>query len=146
MNDTVDTGGDQHIFYSSKPRTIHVAVNIALAPVLLYLLGIWPWPPTLPHYITFFITGLIGMRYAKLRLGQARLALDEKGLYCGEFYPAESIRNVQPVMRALKLTLMQDGEVKEKIINLGWASNNDFNVIVQLVVERFQRTPPGAAE
>ena len=59
-------------FYSSKPRVIHMAFNIALAPVLLYLIGVWPWPPTLPHYITFLITGLIGMRYARQRLGQAR--------------------------------------------------------------------------
>ena len=146
MNDSVDNSGDAHVFYSSKPRTIHMALNIALAPVLLYLLGVWPWPPTLPHYITFFITGLIAMRYAKQRIGQPRLALDESGLYCGEFYPAESIRNAQTVMRALKLTLMKDGEVKEKIINLGWASNADFQVIAQLVLERFQRVPPQPPE
>ena len=88
MNDTADTGGDQHIFYSSKPRTIHVAVNIALAPVLLYLLGIWPWPPTLPHYITFFITGLIGMRYAKQRLGQ--VGLSKAFLACRQLRQRES--------------------------------------------------------
>ncbi len=124
-------------FYSSKPRVIHMATNIALAPALLYLIGIWPWPPTLPHYITFSITGLIGMRYAKQRLQQARLAVDKDGLYAGEFYPTESIRNVQTVMRALKLTLVQDGEVREKIINLGWASNDDFKAIAQLLDERF---------
>ena len=139
MNDAPETAGDSLVFYSSKPRVIHMALNIALAPVLLYLLGIWPWPPTLPHYITFFITGLIGMRYARQRLGQVRLAIDDKGLYSDEFYPAESIRNVQTVMRALKLTLLQDGEVKEKIINLGWASNDDFRTIVRLMGERFQR-------
>ena len=142
MNTSEDSGGDTHLFYSSKPRTIHVAINIALAPVLLYLLGIWPWPPTLPHYITFFITGLIGMRYARQRLGQVRLAIDEKGLYSDEFYPAESIRKVQTMMRALKLTLLKDGEVREKIINLGWASNDDFGTIVRLVGERFQRDVP----
>ena len=142
MNDSIETTNNEHVFYPSKPRVIHMAINIALAPVLLYLLGIWPWPPTLPHYVTFFITGLIGMRYARQRLGQARLALDDKGLYCGEFYPAESIRNVQTVMRALKLTLLQDGEVREKIINLGWASNDDFKTIVQLVSKRFQREAP----
>ncbi len=129
------------VFYSSKPRTIHMAINIAISPVVLYLFSIWPWPPTLPHYITFFITGLIGMRYAKQRLGQVRLAIDETGLYCGEFYPAESIRNAQTVMRALKLTIMQDGEIKEKVVNLGWATNDDFKTIVQLVLERFQREP-----
>ena len=129
----------QAVFYSSKPRTIHMALNIALAPVLLYLVGLWPWPPTLPHYVTFFITGLIGMRYAKQRLGQARLAFDEKGLYAGEFYPWESIRNVQTVMRALKLTLVEEGGVREKVINLGWASNDDFRIIVQLLTERFRQ-------
>ena len=128
---------DSAVFYSSKPRTIHMAINIALAPVLLYLFGVWPWPPTLPHYITFFITGLIGMRYAKQRLGQARLAIDKDGLYCNEFYPNESIRDVQTVMRALKLTLVQDGEVREKIINLGWASNDDFKAIVEILTRRF---------
>lgn len=137
MNDPIDPAAEEYVFYSSKPRVIHMAINIAIAPVLLYLVGIWPWPPTLPHYITFFITGLIGMRYARQRLHQPRLALDEKGLYCGEFYPAESIRNVQTVMRALKLTVLSDGEVKEKIINLGWASNDDFKAIVQLLAERF---------
>ncbi len=139
MNDTSETAGESFVFYSSKPRVIHMALNIALAPVLLYLVGIWPWPPTLPHYITFFITGLIGMRYARQRLGQVRLAIDDKGLYSDEFYPAESIRNVQTVMRALKLTLLKDGEVREKIINLGWASNDDFRTIVRLLGERFQR-------
>jgi len=142
MNELTETTGSEYIFYSSKPRVVHMAINIALAPVLLYLFGIWLWPPTLPHYITFFITGLIGMRYARQRLGQARLALNDEGLYCGEFYPAESIRNVQTVMRALKLTLLRDGEVQEKVINLGWASNDDFKTIVQLVSERFQREEP----
>lgn len=132
MNDESTT-----VFYSSKPRVAHMAVNIALAPALLYLVGIWPWPPTLPHYITFFVTGLIGMRYAKQRWQQPRLALDEKGLYCGDFYPAESIRNVQTMMRALKLTVLADGEVKEKVINLGWASNDDYKAIVELLTERF---------
>ena len=125
------------VFYSSNPRVIHMAINIAMAPVLLYLISIWPWPPTLPHYITFFITGLIGMRYAKQRLGAARLAIDADGLHYNAFYPSESIRDVQPVMRALKLTLVQDGEVKEKIINLGWASNEDFKTIVELLSKRF---------
>ena len=133
---------NEYVFFSSKPRVIHMAVNIALAPVLLYLIGLWPWPPTLPHYATFFITGLIGMRYAKQRLGMPRLGLNDKGLYCGEFYPAENIRNAQTVMRALKLTLMEDGQVREKIIGLGWASNADFTRIAELVTKRFGSAEP----
>ncbi len=128
----------QHVFYSSKPRVVHVAINIAASPILLYLLGIWPWPPTLPHYLTFFITGLIGFRYARQRIGQPRLVIDDKGLHFDRFYPAESIRGAQRVLRAVKLTLLQDdGQVTEKVINLGWASNDDFPVIVKLLTERF---------
>ncbi len=127
-------------FYSSKPRLLHVAANIALAPALLYLVGLWPWPPTLPHYITLGITGLIAMRYAKLRWHQPRLIIDERGLTCGAFYPWESIRHVQTVMRAFKLTLMHDdGRVSQKVLNLGWASNDDYKKIIALVTENFQR-------
>ena len=131
---------DQAIqFYSSKPRLVHMALNIALAPVLLYLVGIWPWPPTLPHYITFAFTGLIGHRYARQRWNQPRLIVDERGITCGEFYAWESIHQVQTVMRALKLTLMRDGEMKQKVLNLGWASNDDFKTIVQLIATRFEQ-------
>ncbi|MGD2172295.1 MAG: hypothetical protein PVI79_03835 [Gammaproteobacteria bacterium] len=127
-------------FYSSKPRLIHMAVNIALAPALLYLVGFWPWPPTLPHFITFAITGLIAMRYARARWRQPRLVIDDRGLTCGEFYPWESIRHLQTVMRAFKLTLMQDdGQVRQKVLNLGWASNDDFKTIVRLLTERFEQ-------
>ena len=132
--------GDSEVrFYSSKPRLTHMAVNIALAPALLYLVGLWPWPPTTPHYITFAITGLIAYRYARVRWKQPRLVIDERGLTCGEFYPWESIRHVQTVMRALKLTLLQeDGQFRQKVLNLGWASNDDFKTIVRLLAERFQ--------
>jgi hypothetical protein len=127
-------------FYSSKPRLVHMAANIALAPVLLYLVGIWPWPPTMPHYITFAITGLIAMRYARQRWHQPRLIINHEGIYCGNFYSWEAIRNMQTVMRAVKLTLMQeDGTVREKVLNLGWASNSDFKTIVQVLGERYQQ-------
>jgi hypothetical protein len=127
-------------FFSSKPRLVHMAANIALAPVLLYLVGIWPWPPTMPHYITFAITGLIAMRYARQRWHQPRMIINDEGVYCGDFYSWESIRHMQTVMRAVKLTLMKDdGTVKNKVLNLGWASNSDFKIIVQLLGERYQQ-------
>ena len=114
------------VFYSSKPRLVHVALNIALAP-------------TLPHYVTFAITGLIAHRYARQRWSQPRLVLDEDGLHCGGFYPADSIQRVDTVMRALKLQVLVDGAVSEKVIGLGWASNDDFKRIVQLLTARFNR-------
>ncbi len=126
------------VFYSSKPRVIHIAINIAVAPILLYLAGIWALPPSLPHYLTFGLTSIIAIRYARARLGRARLSIDEAGLYWDEFYPAERIRDVQTVMRAVRLTLVQkDGQATEKVIGLGWASNADFNRIVSLLTERF---------
>ena len=124
-------------FYSSKPRLIYMAVNIWIAPVILYLVGVWALPPTLPHYLTFFITGLIAIRYTKPRWGNPRMVFDSEGFYCGEYFPAESIQKVEPVMRALKLSLIKGGEVKEKVISLGWASNDDLKTIIKLVDERF---------
>lgn len=124
-------------FYSSRPRLIHMAVNIWISPALLYLIGIWAWPPALPHFIAFFITGILAIRYAKQRWGSPRMVFDSEGLYCGEYYPAESIQKVEAVMRALKLSLIKDGESKDKVISLGWASNDDLKKIVKLADERF---------
>ena len=124
-------------FYSSRPRLIHMAVNIWISPALLYLLGIWAWPPALPHFIAFFITGVLAIRYAKARWASPRMVFDSEGLYCEEYYPAESIQKVEPVMRALKLSLIKDGVPKDKVIGLGWASNDDLKKIVILADERF---------
>ena len=127
-------------FYSSKPRLVHMAINIALAPALLYLVSFWPWPPTTPHYITFGITGLIGMRYARLRWHQPRLVINHEGIYCGAYYSWNSIRNLQTVMRALKvMVVLEDGRVKEKVLNLGWASNADFKRIIEVITDHYQR-------
>ena len=128
---------EQIEFYSSKPRLIYMAANIWIAPVLLYLVGVWALPPTLPHYITFFISGLIAMRYIKQRWASPRLVFDSEGFYCGEYFPTESIQKVEPVMRALKLSLIKEGESKDKVISLGWASNDDLKTIIKLADERF---------
>ena len=128
---------DQIIFYSSKPRLLHMAANILIAPALLYLVGLWAWPPTMPHYVTFFITGLIAMRYVKQRWSSPRLVFDSEGFYCREYYPAESIQKVEPVLRSIRLSLIKDGESKDKVVSLGWASNDDFKTIINLAVDRF---------
>ena len=128
---------DQIIFYSSKPRLLHMAANILIAPALLYLVGLWAWPPTMPHYVTFFVTGLIAMRYVKQRWGSPRLVFDSEGFYCREYYPAESIQKVEPVLRSIRLSLLKDGESKDKVVSLGWASNDDFKTIIILAVDRF---------
>ena len=132
----------KHMFYSSKPRVIHMALNIALAPVLLYFLGVWAWPPILPHFIVFAITGLMALYYTRQRWTMPRLVLDETGLHCGNFYPLENIYKAEGTIRSVKLTVLKDGKVKEKIISLGWASAEDCRIIKQLLSERFQREVP----
>jgi len=129
-------------FYSSKPRLIHMAVNIAVAPLLLYLLGVWPWPPSMQHYIVFALSMLIAINYLRQRWNSPRLVLDDKGLFCGTFYPAESIYRADATLRSVQLTMLKDGKVKQKIVSLGWASKDDYSRIVQLLSERFQREVP----
>jgi hypothetical protein len=129
-------------FFASKPRVVHMALNIALAPVLLYLLGVWAWPPVLPHYIVFVISGLMALQYARRRWKAPRLVLNEEGLYCDAFYPTDTIYRAEASLRSVTLTILKDGEVKEKIIALGWASKEDYRSIVQLLSERFQREVP----
>ena len=129
-------------FNSSKPRLIHMATNILFAPILLYLLGVWAWPPTLPHYIVFAITLLMAVHYLRQRWHTPRLVLDEKGLFCGSFYPAENIYRADATLRSVQLTLLKDGKVKQKTVSLGWASREDYKAIVQLLSDRYQREVP----
>lgn len=142
MNDTPDPVDEPQVFYSSKSRLLHMAFNIAIAPVLLYLLGAWPWPPVLPHYIVFAITALMSLRFTRKRWSAPRLVLDASGLSCGRFYAAEDIYRAEPSMRAVTLKLLEDGKVKTKVISLGWASRENCHAIQQLLAQRFQRELP----
>jgi hypothetical protein len=132
----------KHVFFASKPRILHMAANIAFAPILLYLLGAWSWPPLLPHYVVFAITALMALHYARRHWSTPRLVLDETGLHCGDFYATDDIYKADAAIRSVVLTVLRDGKVKEKIISLGWASRDDYKTIVQLLGERFQRDVP----
>ena len=132
----------QQVFYSNKPRLIHMMLNIAFAPVLLYLLGIWAWPPLLPHYIVFAITITMAFRYGRPRWNAPRLVLDDDGLYCGAFYPADIIYRAEGSLRSVTLTILKDGKFERKTISLGWSSREDYRAIVQLLGTRFQREVP----
>lgn len=140
------TDDNEYRFYWSRVHLVHMAINIALAPVLLYLLGLWAWPPQLPHIIVFVITTLMAMRYAQSRWHQPKLIVNEQGLTCGEFYPAETIYQATPSVRSIALTLFADNELRRKEIHLGWASNDDRQKIQQLLAERFQRELPPEAQ
>lgn len=145
MNDAPETAEQKQVFYSSKPRLIHIALNIALAPALLYLLGAWKWPPVLPHYIVFAITALMALHYARQRWHAPRLLLDDAGLTCGKFFAADNIYRAEPSLRSVTLTVLADGQVKTRVVSLGWASREDCRAIQQLLAARFQRELPEQA-
>ena len=142
MSEEIDSAGEQQVFYSSKPRVIHMAANITLAPILLYLLGAWSWPPVLPHFIVFAITFLMAVHYSRQRWSAPRLQLDASGLTCGKFYAAENIYRAEPSLRSVTLTILADGQVKTRVVSLGWASREDCREIQRLLAERFQREVP----
>ncbi len=137
----MDTDSKQ-LFYASKPRILHMAANIALSPLLLYLLGAWSWPPQLPHYIVFVISALMALNYSRRHWSTPRLELDESGLQCGAFYAADNIYKAAPAMRSVVLTILKDGKVKDKVVSLGWSSREDYKIIIALLSERFQREVP----
>lgn len=125
-------------FYPGKAQLIPVAFNIALAPMLLYLLGLWPWPPTTLHLGVFFITTIMAFRFVKSRLGKPRLVFDDKGIHFGKSFAAADIRGVKPYMRALKVWVNKDGKVSEKVINLWWASKKDLQAIFAQASQRYK--------
>jgi hypothetical protein len=138
MNDANGDNTQNSIsFYPSKKQLIPVAFNIAVAPMLLYLVRLWPWPPTVLHMAVFALTIIMAVRYVKYHLQKARMVIDDSGIHCGKFYPADSIRAVKPYMRALKVWIEIDGKEKEKVINLWWAGKADLQAIFQQASERY---------
>ena len=126
-------------FFPGKTQLMPVTFNIAVAPFVLYLIGIWPWPPTVWHLGVFGVTTVIAVRYLRTRLARPGLILDEKGIhYGGRSYVDTEIEGVKPYMRALKIRVSQDGNVSEKVINLWWASREDVQAIISLVSQRYK--------
>jgi hypothetical protein len=138
MNDT-NGGNIQNSvsFYPGKKQLIPVAFNIAVAPMLLYLFRLWPWPPTVLHMAVFALTSIMAVRYVKYHVQKARMVIDDFGIHCGKSYPADSIRAVKPYMRALKVWVDIDGKEKEKVINLWWVSKEGLQAIFQQASERY---------
>ena len=125
-------------FYPGKTQLLPIAFNIAISPVLLYLVGLWPWPPTTLHLAVFVVTTITAIRFLKSRLGKSRLVFDNAGIHCGVSYPSESISCVKPYMRALTIRINEDGKEKEKIINLWWASKEDIKKIYEIATTRYR--------
>lgn len=125
------------IFYPSKSQLMPVVFNIAAAPFLLYLIQLWPWPPTVVHLGVFGLTTIIAVRYLRRQLQTPRLVFDEPGIIWKTTFPAEDILAVKPYMRALKIWVRVDGVEKEKVINLWWASKEDVQQIFAIASARY---------
>jgi len=110
---------------------MHMAINIAFAPILLYLVGIWALPPTTIHLVLFAISTALAFRYVMSRWNTPRLVISDEGIWFGTLYAAESIVSVQPLLRNLKLRIRTEEGEQDKMIGLGWARNEDVARIVE---------------
>lgn len=126
------------IFYPGKKQLLPIAFNIAVAPMLLYLFGLWSWPPTLVHLIAFIFTSIIAIRFVRGHLAQPALVFDQLGIHQPkQFYPAEQIKAVKPHFRSLKIQLEVDGESVEKSIGLWWAGGDIIESIYRETGNRY---------
>lgn len=125
------------VFYPGKAQLMPVVLNIAVSPLLLYLVRLWPWPPTILHLGVFVLTTVIAVRYLRSQLKKPRLVFDEPGIIGKTTYPAGNIQGIKPYMRALRVWVTIDGKEKEKVINLWWASKEDLQRIFSIASERY---------
>ena len=125
------------VFYPGKLRLIHVASNLALLPLLLYLFKIWSWPPTVIHMGVFVLSAMMAIRFYRVRMGKPRLVFDDAGLHAEVSYASADIRGVKPTMGALKLRMDEEGAARDHVINLWWASKADVQEISRLAAERY---------
>lgn len=125
------------VFYPGKRRLVHIALNVALAPLLLYLLRIWSWPPGAVHMGVFGITAILGFRFYRSRVGKPRLRFDDAGLHYKTSFPATAIRGVKAEIGALKVWVEGEQGLKEHLVNLWWASRDDMQEIVRIASERY---------
>jgi hypothetical protein len=125
------------VFYPGKLRLVHVASNLALLPLLLYLFKIWAWPPTIIHMGVFALSGFMAIRFYRVRMGKPRLVFDDAGLHGEVSYASGDIRGVKPTLGALRLRVDGEEGPAEHLINLWWASKADMREISRLALERF---------
>ncbi len=126
------------VFYPGKIKLIPIALNIAVAPMLLYFLGLWPWPPTALHFAVFALTAIVAFQFVKRSIKKPRMIFDNEGIHFGGVsYPTKSIISIQPYMRALRIKFDKEGKEKEKIANLWWASKDDIRRIYEIATARY---------
>lgn len=125
------------VFYAEKKRLVHIALNIALAPLLLYLLRVWSWPPTVIQLGVFAITAVVAMRFYRARTGKPRLRFDDAGLHYKTSYAVADILGVKADIGALKIWMNEAQGPREYPIKLWWASKQDMHEIVRIASERY---------
>ena len=122
-----------HSFCYSKGRIIHVAINIALSPVLFIVVGVWSWPPTGMQALIYLASFLAAVAYSRYRWQQPVLFIDDNGIRGKKSFEFASLEKCALIFRSLRLKLSADKGGQEEVLNLNWASKEDIQKIVALV-------------
>ncbi len=121
---------DAVAYYTSRGRLVHAAVNIALAPVLLYLFRFWSWPPELSQLPWFLVSGGIALAYVNHYRRVPKFVIGEDLICAGRrSWRRDQLVAVQPVLRQLRIVVDEGGVRREAVIAMGWASAGDYREI-----------------
>ena len=129
---------NQILFFPGKIQLLPISFNIAISPMLLYLSGLWPWPPSPLHAVVFILAIVVAVRFTRKSITRPRLIFDENGIqFAGVTYRSDSIVGVLPYMKALRVWINTDEGEKERLINLWWASKDDIRKIFEIATTRY---------
>ncbi len=117
-------------YYTSRGRMLHSAVNIALAPVLLYLFRYWNWPPDWSHLPWFLASSGVAAFFVVQRRRTPKFIIGETTISAGNrTWRQDQLVAIQPVLRQLRVVVDEDGSRRESVIAMGWASAQDYREI-----------------
>ncbi len=123
-------------YYTSRGRLVHAAVNIALAPVLLYLFRYWNWPPELSQLPWFLVSAGIALAYVHHHRRVPKFVIGEEQIRAGRrTWRRDQLVAVQPVLRQLRIVVDEGGVRREAVIAMGWASVDDYREIASRLQE-----------
>jgi hypothetical protein len=119
-----------HEFFMSRRKLIHFALNLALAPAILYVFRVWPWPPAPIHLAVFGITTVMALKFYQHNRKQPKLIADSSGIRGKFFVERDSIRNISLQGNLLKFTTESNGLSEERSMRLWWAEVAELDFIL----------------
>jgi hypothetical protein len=119
-----------HEFFMSKRKLIHFALNLALAPAILYVFRIWPWPPAPVHLAVFGITSVMAIKFYMHNRKQPKLIADSTGIQGKFFVERDSIKDISLHGNLLKFSTESNGHYEERSMRLWWAEVGELEFIL----------------